>query len=68
MFKSMREELVFAGDRANEEDLFNWAREHCNPIVREITFENGEELTEEGLPFLIMFYDPDHHEKVRARF
>jgi endoplasmic reticulum resident protein 44 len=24
-------------------------------LVREITFENAEELTEEGLPFLILF-------------
>lgn len=27
----------------------------CIPIVREITFENAEELTEEGIPFLILF-------------
>lgn len=27
----------------------------CIPLVREITFENAEELTEEGLPFLILF-------------
>jgi endoplasmic reticulum resident protein 44 len=31
-------------------------------MVREITFENGEELTEEGLPFLILFYDPNNLE------
>lgn len=29
------------------------------PLVREITFENAEELTEEGLPFLILFRHPD---------
>ena len=27
--------------------------------MREITFENGEELTEEGLPFLLLFHKPD---------
>lgn len=27
----------------------------CIPLVRELTFENAEELTEEGLPFLILF-------------
>ena len=32
----------------------------CSPLVREITFENGEALTEEGLPFLILFYDPNN--------
>jgi hypothetical protein len=38
------------------------AQELCSPMVREITFENGEELTEEGLPFLILFYDPNNLE------
>ncbi|KAF4533117.1 hypothetical protein B566_EDAN003837 [Ephemera danica] len=28
----------------------------CVPMVREITFENAEELSEEGLPFLILFH------------
>lgn len=30
----------------------------CIPMVREITFENAEELSEEGLPFLILFHRP----------
>ena len=32
---------------------------------REITFENAEELTEEGLPFLILFHNPEDTESVR---
>lgn len=36
-----------------------WLTERCIPLVREITFENAEELTEEGLPFLILFRLPD---------
>ena len=39
--------------------LFNWLYEHCIPLVREITFKNGEEMTEEGLPLLILFYHPE---------
>ena len=35
-----------------------WAADKCTPLVREITFENAEELTEEGLPFLILFHNP----------
>eukprot|EP00039_Didymoeca_costata_P023795 m.8304 g.8304 ORF g.8304 m.8304 type:complete len:448 (+) comp3868_c0_seq1:118-1461(+) len=62
-FKNAREDIRFDGE-IQEEQLFNWAREHCNPIVREITFDNGEELTEEGLPFLILFYSPDDHKPV----
>lgn len=30
------------------------------PLIREITFANGEELTEEGLPLLLLFYSPDN--------
>ena len=40
-------------------ELFTWVYEHCIPLVREITFQNGEEMTEEGLPLLILFYHPD---------
>lgn len=44
--------------------LFQWTMDKCMPLVREITFENAEELTEEGLPFLILFHDPDDKESV----
>lgn len=45
-----------------------WLTDKCMPMVREITFENAEELTEEGLPFLILFRAPDDvlHEKIFA--
>ncbi|XP_037283070.1 endoplasmic reticulum protein 44 [Rhipicephalus microplus] len=46
------------------EELKKWAGEKCIPLVREITFENAEELTEEGLPFLILFHHPDDKESV----
>lgn len=39
-----------------------WLTDKCIPLVREITFENAEELTEEGLPFLILFRDPSDTE------
>uniref|UniRef100_G3MLT3 Thioredoxin domain-containing protein n=1 Tax=Amblyomma maculatum TaxID=34609 RepID=G3MLT3_AMBMU len=44
------------------DELKKWAGEKCIPLVREITFENAEELTEEGLPFLILFHHPDDKE------
>lgn len=34
-------------------------------FFREITFENAEELTEEGLPFLILFHAPDDTESIK---
>lgn len=74
-FKSSTEELTYEGDINDEVSLNEWATDHCNPLVREITFTNGEELTEEGLPFLIMFYDPANQaplkeftQVIRARF
>lgn len=43
----------------NFELLKSWASENCVPLVRVITFENAEELTEEGIPFLLLFHHPD---------
>ena len=53
-------ERVFeAGQLSEYEKVYAWADEQCTPLVREITFENAEELTEEGLPFLILFRKPE---------
>lgn len=51
--------------RINEqESLTTWSKEKCVPLVREITFSNAEELTDEGLPFLILFHKADDHQSV----
>ena len=42
-----------------------WIADKCTPLVREITFENAEELTEEGLPFLILFHHPDDTQSIK---
>ena len=47
---------VFMGDITNYDLLNQWILEKCVPLVREITFTNGEELTEEGKPFMILFH------------
>lgn len=51
-------EVVYPGPLSDQELFQKWATEKCVPLVREITFENAEELTEEGLPFVILFHDP----------
>lgn len=51
---------TFTGNLNNFDELNIWVQNKCVPLVREITFENAEELTEEGLPFLILFYNPEH--------
>ncbi|KAG2465278.1 ERP44 protein, partial [Polypterus senegalus] len=49
-------DMVFLGSLTNFDLMYAWTQDKCVPLVREITFENGEELTEEGLPFLILFH------------
>ncbi|KAF2896610.1 hypothetical protein ILUMI_09566 [Ignelater luminosus] len=56
---------TYNGSLNNFDELHIWASEKCVPLVREITFENAEELTEEGLPFLILFHNPDDKESIK---
>lgn len=69
MFKSpdsATHEIIYDTGRITDyEKLYAWADERCTPLVREITFENAEELTEEGLPFLILFRKPDDDDSLR---
>ena len=55
----------FTGDLKSYDEFSIWATDKCVPLVREITFENAEELTEEGLPFLILFYNPDDNNSIK---
>ncbi|XP_034950662.1 endoplasmic reticulum resident protein 44 [Chelonus insularis] len=59
------EDETYKGSLHNFDELNIWAQEKCIPLVREITFENAEELTEEGLPFLILFHAPDDVKSVK---
>jgi endoplasmic reticulum resident protein 44 len=56
---------TFKGRINDLEELNKWVQQKCVPLVREITFENAEELTEEGLPFLILFYANDDVESIK---
>ncbi|XP_040021809.1 endoplasmic reticulum resident protein 44 [Gasterosteus aculeatus] len=49
-------DMVYLGSLSNFDLTYAWTQDKCVPLVREITFENGEELTEEGIPFLILFH------------
>lgn len=49
-------DMVYLGSLTNFDLTYAWTQDKCVPLVREITFENGEELTEEGIPFLILFH------------
>ncbi|KAK0171010.1 hypothetical protein PV328_008779 [Microctonus aethiopoides] len=63
--RSNDEDETFTGNLKIFDELNIWAQEKCVPLVREITFENAEELTEEGLPFLILFHKPDDYASVK---
>jgi len=56
--------MIYMGDLTNFNLLKIWVSDKCIPLVREITFENAEELTEEGLPFLLLFHRPDDQASV----
>jgi len=63
--RSNDDDEAFTGNLLDYDGFFAWASEKCNPLVREITFENAEELTEEGLPFLILFHHPDDTDSIK---
>nr|XP_053645345.1 endoplasmic reticulum resident protein 44-like isoform X1 [Cherax quadricarinatus] len=60
-----KEDDAFTGSLLSYDEVSIWATERCIPLVREITFQNAEELTEEGLPFLILFHAPDDTETIK---
>lgn len=55
--------IQFSGNFGDYDFVKQWLQDKCVPLVREVTFENVEELTEEGLPFLIFFRDPAKKEE-----
>lgn len=65
MAKSHENDETYSGSLSNFDELNIWVTEKCVPLVREITFENAEELTEEGLPFLILFHSPDDYDSIK---
>ncbi|KAG1669700.1 Endoplasmic reticulum resident protein 44 [Nymphon striatum] len=50
---------AYSADLSNSAVFKNWIEQKCIPFIREITFNNAEELTEEGLMFLILFHKPE---------
>lgn len=56
---------TYRGSYTNIDEMSKWVQQKCVPLVREITFENAEEFTEEGLPFLILFFRPGDTETIK---
>ena len=36
------QDVLYEGSQSSEDELKDWLSEKCVPLVREITFENGE--------------------------
>ncbi|XP_030244181.1 endoplasmic reticulum resident protein 44-like [Drosophila navojoa] len=49
---------LYTGNMSSQEELMEWLTMKCIPIVRELTFSNAEELTEEAKLFVILFHNP----------
>ncbi|XP_017119558.1 endoplasmic reticulum resident protein 44 [Drosophila elegans] len=47
----------YSGNITSSRDLSGWIHKKCVPLVRKINFANAEELSEEGLPFVLLFYN-----------
>lgn len=63
-YKPGDKDTNFNGKLSSFDELSTWSQGQCIPLVREITFENAEELTEERLPFVILFHKPDDKESI----
>ena len=63
--RSNDDDETFTGKLNSYDEFSVWSAQKCTPLVREITFENAEELTEEGLPFLILFHAPEDNESIK---
>lgn len=63
--KTSEDDETFKGNLQSYDEISIWSTDKCTPLVRDITFENAEELTEEGLPFLILFYAPGDTESIK---
>lgn len=58
---------TYKGSMTHLTELLLWGSKCCLPLVREITFHNGEEITEEGLPLVVLFHQ-SHDTDIVRRF
>lgn len=56
---------VFTGGIGNQSVLEAWLLKMCVPLVREVDFSNVEEIIEQRLPLLVLFYRPNDMDAVK---
>ncbi|KAH8280859.1 hypothetical protein KR054_001722, partial [Drosophila jambulina] len=55
----------YSGNMTSHFDLISWMHQKCVPLVRDLTFANAEEITEEGRPLLLAFYNKNDMNPVK---
>lgn len=61
-----KDTVSYTGDLKDLKLMYFWVREKCMPLIRELTFENAEAMTEAGLPFLILFKDKNDKQSLEV--
>lgn len=56
---------VYAQDLTDFNGLYVWARKQCTPLVRQLNYKNVNEITDEGLPFFLLFHADSDEESVQ---
>ena len=64
-FDAIKVQETFEGNLSYFSAFSNWVEDKCTPLVKEITFQNAEEITEEGKPLMILFHDPDDTDSLK---
>ena len=67
-FKSSKtyDQIDFPYQLKSYEEFNTWATRYCIPIVREINFQNAEEIIEEKLPLIILFHLANDTESIKS--
>ncbi|KAH8419333.1 hypothetical protein KR222_005666, partial [Zaprionus bogoriensis] len=55
----------FGGDLSNQSMVEAWLLTKCVPLVREVDFNNVEEIIEQRLPLLVLFHMPQDLDSVK---
>ncbi|XP_034488723.1 endoplasmic reticulum resident protein 44 [Drosophila innubila] len=55
----------YSGSLTGFSEMLRWFQEKCRPLVRELTFENAEEISEEGRQFVILFHNKSDSKSVQ---
>lgn len=64
---SLNSSIEYSGNMTHLNDLIAWIENKCARVVRELTFNNAEEISEEGRPLLVLFHSKNDT-KVREEF